>query len=154
MHKVGGATDWCFCLPFSLKISELKKRGRERRERMIAYKVTRIRKQACCSRIWSERKWLIERELLQLLERRNNWRGRWRKELVKEAGQGGVRNTSGEGCIRKGEWQERGEIWKRRRVGRHHVSWSPCFPRTGHRIASGSEWYRGWVECFKREVQV
>lgn len=35
-------------------------------------------KQACCLRIWSERKRLVERELLKILERRNNWWGRWR----------------------------------------------------------------------------
>lgn len=29
--------------------------------------------------------------------------GRWRKELVKEAGQGGVKNTSGEVCVKKEE---------------------------------------------------
>ena len=43
----------------------------------------------CCLRIWSERKWLLEREQLKILGR---------KELVKEAGWSGGQNRV-ERCV-------------------------------------------------------
>lgn len=72
------------------------------REGMLVNKVTKVKWVLFKSLVWEE----VTNGELKILERRPNW---WRKELVKEAGQGVVKNTSGEVTGKAKYWKE-GEL--------------------------------------------